>query len=97
MSSNQSVYCSVNVSLIKNPDLQKFWCLETIGIKDPMSKESDEEAIDRFCKTIKMVSTYLWLCILNNNNYLVVVYILVPRPDVCRHVASHMGHPTCVY
>ena len=53
MSSNQSVYCSVNVSLIKNPDLQKFWCLETIGIKDPMSKESDEEAIDRFCKTME--------------------------------------------
>ena len=53
VSSNQSFYCSVNVSLIKIPDLQKFWCLETTGIKDPMSKESDEEAIDRFCKTIK--------------------------------------------
>ena len=31
--SNRNFYCSVNVSLIKNPDLEKFWCLETIGIK----------------------------------------------------------------
>ena len=50
---NQSFYCSVNVSLIKNPNLEKFWYLETIGIKDPMSKESDEETIEKFCKTIK--------------------------------------------
>ena len=37
----------------KNPDLERFWSLETIGIKDPMSKESDEEAIEKFCSTIK--------------------------------------------
>ena len=28
-----SFYCSVNVSVIKNPDLERFWSLETIGIK----------------------------------------------------------------
>ena len=39
-----SWYCSVNVSVIKNPDLERFWSLETIGIKNPMSKESDKEA-----------------------------------------------------
>ena len=39
---SSSFYCSVNVSLIKNPDLERFWSLETIGIKDPMSKESDK-------------------------------------------------------
>ena len=50
---SSSFYCSVNVSLIKNPDLERFWSLETIGIKDPMSKESDEEAIEKFCSTIK--------------------------------------------
>ena len=48
-----SFYCSVNVSVIKNPDLKRFWSLETIGIKDPISKESDEEAIEKFCNTIK--------------------------------------------
>ena len=53
VSSDRNFYCSVNVSLIKNPDLEKFWCLETIGIKDPMGKENDEEAIVRFCETIK--------------------------------------------
>ena len=50
---SSSFYCSANVSLIKNPDLERFWSLETIGIKDPMSKESDEEAIEKFCNTIK--------------------------------------------
>ena len=50
---SSSFYCSVNVSLIKNPDLERFWSLETIGIKDSMSKESDEEAIEKFCNTIK--------------------------------------------
>lgn len=39
--------------MTKNPNLEKLWCLETIGIKDSMSNESDEEAIERFCKTIK--------------------------------------------
>ena len=32
-----SFYCSVNFSVIKNPDLERFWSLETIGIKDPIS------------------------------------------------------------
>ena len=38
-----SCYCSVNVSVMKNPDLERFWSLETIGIKNPMSKERDKE------------------------------------------------------
>ena len=28
--------CSVNVSLVKNPNLEIFWCSETSGIKNPM-------------------------------------------------------------
>ena len=32
-----SFYCSVNFSVIKNPDLERFGSLETIGIKDPIS------------------------------------------------------------
>ena len=51
--SNHTLDCSVNVSLVKNPNLENFWCLETIGIKDSMCRESDDEALEKFCETIK--------------------------------------------
>ena len=44
---------SVNISLVKNPNLERFWCLETIGITDPVGRESDDEAFEMFCTTIK--------------------------------------------
>jgi len=28
--------CSVNLLVAKNPDLERFWCLEVIGIKNPI-------------------------------------------------------------
>jgi len=31
-----SLQCSVNSSVVKNPILEWFWCLEAIVIKDPI-------------------------------------------------------------
>ena len=53
MASDEAFYCSVNVSLVKNPNLERFWYLETIGITDPVGRESDDEVLEMFCKTIK--------------------------------------------
>ena len=51
--SDQSVQCSVNVSITKNPTLEMFWNLETIGIRDPVGAESDDDALMRFGETIR--------------------------------------------
>ena len=32
MAFNEAFYCSVNVSLVKNQNLERFWCLKMIGI-----------------------------------------------------------------
>ena len=53
MASDEAFYCSVNVSLAKNSNLERFWCLEMIGITDPVGRESDDEALEMLCKTIK--------------------------------------------
>ena len=53
MAPDEAFYCSVNVSLVKTPNLERFWCLETIGITDPVGRESDDEVLEMFCKTIK--------------------------------------------
>ena len=34
-------------------DLENLWCLEAIGINDPMVEETDEEALRKFNETIK--------------------------------------------
>jgi len=41
--------CSVNLSVAKNPDLERFWCLEVIGIKDPIGINDDDQALQTFC------------------------------------------------
>ena len=38
---------------MKNPNLDRFWYLETTGITDRVGKESDDEALEMLCKTIK--------------------------------------------
>ena len=53
MASDEAFYCSVNVFLVRNPNLERFWCLETIGITDPVGRESDDGVLEMFCKTIK--------------------------------------------
>ena len=53
MASDEAFYCSVNVSLAKTSNLERFWCLETIGITDPVGRKSDDEACEMLCKTIK--------------------------------------------
>ena len=42
VASDEAFYCSVNVSLVKNPNLERFWCLETTKIIDPVGRESDD-------------------------------------------------------
>jgi len=32
-----------------------FWSLELGGIGDPVDREGDEEAVERFCETIKFM------------------------------------------
>ena len=51
--SDLGIYCSVNVSMTKNPTLENFWSLETIGIKDPIGAESDDDVLTRFGESIK--------------------------------------------
>ena len=46
VTSDQAFFCSVNVSLVKNPNLERFWCLETIGIMDPIGRESDDKILE---------------------------------------------------
>jgi len=53
MKSDYQVQCSVNVSTIKNPDKERFWHLETIGISDPLCTQSDDEALRNFNENIK--------------------------------------------
>jgi len=36
----------------KNPDLERFWCLEVIGIKDPIGINDDDQALQKFCDTV---------------------------------------------
>jgi len=45
----QSLHCSVNISWIKNQDLEMFWSL---GITDPIDREGDDEALKKFYKLI---------------------------------------------
>ncbi|XP_065899951.1 uncharacterized protein [Dysidea avara] len=51
----QSLHCSVNVSSVKNPDLETFWSLELVGIADNIDREGDDEALEKLCKTVKFV------------------------------------------
>jgi len=51
--SDYQVQCSINISTIKNPDLERFWHLETIGISDPLDAQSDDEALRGFNENIK--------------------------------------------
>ena len=50
---NQNIQCSVNVSITRNPTVENFWSLETIGIKDPFETEGDDDVLTRFGETIK--------------------------------------------
>ena len=45
-------------------DLENLWCLEAIGINDPMVEETDEEVLRKFNETMKChgemkISVYL--------------------------------------
>ena len=44
---------TASVSTGNKPQLENLWSLEMIGIKDPLSIESDDEALDKFCENIK--------------------------------------------
>ena len=37
--------------IVNKPQLENLWSL---GIKDPLSTESDDEALDKFCKNIQL-------------------------------------------
>ena len=50
MASDEAFYCSVNASLAKNPNLERFWCLEMIGITDPVGRKSDVRLLRYFVK-----------------------------------------------
>ena len=40
--------------MTRNPTLENFWNLETIGIRDPVRADSDDDdVLRRFSKTIK--------------------------------------------
>lgn len=45
--------CEFIYSESTKPQLENLWSLELIGIKDPLSTESDDEALDKFCENIK--------------------------------------------
>jgi len=47
------LHCSVSISSVKNPDLETFWSLELVGITDPIDRGSDDEALEKFCESIK--------------------------------------------
>ena len=46
------LHCCVSLPTVIKPQLEDLWSLEMIGIKDPLSVESDEEALNKFCKNI---------------------------------------------
>jgi len=51
--SDQNVQCLVNVSITKNPTLEVLWNLETIGIRDPVGAESDDDVLMKFSERIR--------------------------------------------
>ena len=46
----------VSLPIINKPHLENLWSLELIGIKDPLSTESDDEALEKFCENIKFLN-----------------------------------------
>ena len=94
---NQALFCSVNVSLVQNPNLKRFWYLETIGIMDPIGRESDNKILEMFCKTIKFEDgryqvTWPWksdkLCISDN-------FDVAQRGLHSHNIPQHMQPYTC--
>ena len=57
-----SLQCSANSSVVKNPDLEKFWCLETIGITDPFNTDDNDQALRKFCDTVKFENGRYYVC-----------------------------------
>ena len=47
------LHCCVSSPIVNKLQLENLWSLEIIGIKDPLSTESDDEALDKFCKNIQ--------------------------------------------
>ena len=46
--------CYMNNSLVvSKPCLESFWSLETIGIRDPLTSNNDDETLHKFCESIK--------------------------------------------
>ena len=45
--------CCVSTSTTKSLDLESFWSLESIGIRDSVSGDDDEKALEQFCETVK--------------------------------------------
>ena len=46
----------VSLPIINKPHLENLWSLEMIGIKDPLSTESDDEALEKFCENVKFLN-----------------------------------------
>jgi len=45
--------CFVSASITKSLVLESFWSLESIGIRDNVSGDDDEMALEQFCETVK--------------------------------------------
>ena len=47
------LHCCVSLPIVNKQQSENLWSLETIGIKDPLSIECDDEVLDKFCKKIQ--------------------------------------------
>ena len=47
------LHSCVSSAIRNKPQLEDLWALEVIGIKDPILKESDDEALQKFCNSIE--------------------------------------------
>jgi len=64
--------CTINTSGVNNPRLEDLWCLEAVGINDPLMMNDDDEALEKFNKSIKFDRgryqvTWPWKCCLSDN------------------------------
>ena len=51
-----------DAEMIKKPNLEDFWKLETIGITDTPVVSEDEKAISEFNKSIKLINGRYQTC-----------------------------------
>ena len=59
--------CTINTPVAADPRLEDLWCLETIGINDPLMVNDNDEALEKFNRNIKFERgryqvTWPWKC-----------------------------------